>query len=735
MMNFKGAKWITHANAFDRNIIYFKKDFFARDGFIKAELFISGLGFYDFKINDLVVEQGLFKPNISDYKKRKKDELLVEKGNEYFAYYDKYMITNYLKPNSLNELFVRVGTGYFHLNDKLDFAQVDYGKSRLKFLIKLYYRNGVECFISDSSTLSMISKNKSSLFLGDDIDFNDEKCDYKPSIVINEKINLRKEDGEIDRIFDKIPGKTIVKTPRRVILDFGFNHSGNLSGFVKGKKKSKITIKYAESLNDDGTLNLSSSAFQDFISKNERSEKRFVCQKNSYTLSGGKDLLSTYFSYRCYRYVEIEGEDDFDIEDIHSIFIHGDIKQDLFLECDNQVINSLFHKYVLTQYDNFHSGMSTDCPHREKLPYTGDAALVRNNLLYFFDYEKQMHKFLKDIYASQGRDGFIPYSAPDFGVGGGYFWSLSVALIPFSLYERTGKLSYLKEALPHLQRFVEYFSLRLDEDGVVETGGKKWLLGDWLSPETTDVDISFFSTSCYFLSVKYLIEYKKRLGLAVTKDDNKLLSRIKEVIKKRFYHPDTHTFASDKQGETVLGAYLGIVVDPLVKKHIRQTYSQDPHFDTGIVMTPILVNYLLNNSMEDLLFKMLNKTSYPSYSYMMENETTLCEHWSKKWPPFKSNNGGEYIHIDGDTSHCHPMFGSILYDVVKHIIGFDLSDIKNKVIKFNYLRKFGLKYLKIHYKNNYVALKNNILEIEVAKDYKLHFNGVVYMQGKYIIYI
>ena len=107
----------------------------------------------------------------------------------------------------------------------------------------------------------MISKNKSSLFLGDDIDFNDEKCDYKPSVIINEKINLRKEDGEIDRIFDKIPGKIIVKTPRRVILDFGFNHSGNLSGFVKGKKKSKITIKYAESLNDDGTLNLSSSAY------------------------------------------------------------------------------------------------------------------------------------------------------------------------------------------------------------------------------------------------------------------------------------------------------------------------------------------------------------------------------------------------------------------------------------------------------------------------------------------
>ncbi len=734
-MNFKNAKWITYPEKFDRNIIYFKKDFLIHDDLLKAELFISGLGFYDFQINDIYPKQGLFKPNISDYKKRDKSHLLTEKNDCYFAYYDKYDITKYLLKNKSNTLFVRVGTGYFHLNDKLDSAKVDYGQSRLIFVIKMVYKNDVEYVVSDESTLSMLSQNKSSLYLGDDVDFNKEKMSYKKSVVINDIINLKKEEGALDKVFRRIKGNIIYNSPRRLIVDFGFNHSGNLSGYIKGKKGCKIAIKYAEAMNDDGTLNLASSSYEDYKSPNEKEKKIHVYQINRYVLSGNKDLLQTLFSYRCYRYVEIIGEEDFQIKNIYSEFIHGEIKQNLFLKCNNQVINDLYNKYILTQYNNFHSGVSTDCPHREKLSYTGDTALIRNNLLYFFDYEKQMYKFLKDIYASQGKDGFIPYSAPDFATGGGYFWSLSIALIPLSLMYRTGKMSYIKESLPYLEKFVGYFASHLDDRGVVKTDDKFWLLGDWLSPGTSNVDVSFFSTACYYLAIKYLTDFKKILGQGVGQNESDLMNKVKKVLIDNYYHKETHTFANDRQGETVLGAYLDIVDDPLVKKHIEDIYTKNPHFDTGIIMTPMLVDYLINNGMEGLLFKMLNRKDYPSYYYMMNNETTLPEHWKKKWPPFKTNNGSENIQISGDTSHCHPMFGSILYAVIKHIIGLDLTNVNKKIIVFNYKKQFGINEINIKYKNNSIDIKDGKMTINVAKGYQIEFDGKIHQFGKYIIKI
>lgn len=732
-MNFKGAKWITHPARFDRNILYFKKNFFVRNDLAKAELFICGLGFYDFKINGAIPKQGLFKPNLSDYKKRQKSALLIEKEDRYFAYYDKYVITDFLLQNNVNELFVRVGTGYFHLNDKIDSAKVDYGKSRLIFLIKITYQNETEYIVSDESTLSMKSRNQSSLYLGDDINFNEEAEDYKNSIVLNDIIPLKKEQGSLDQVFKQIKGKIIYRSPNRIILDFSFNHSGNLSGYIKGKKNSKITIKYAETLNEDGSLNLVSSSYEDFESKKEKTKKRHVYQINHYVLSGNKDLLETHFSYRCYQYVEISGEDEFVIENLCSEFIHGKIKQNLYFRCDNQVINDLFHKYILTQYDNFHCGVSTDCPHREKLPYTGDTSLIRENLLYFFDYEKQMYKFLQDIYASQGKDGFIPYSAPDFASGGGYFWSLSIALIPLSLYQRTGKLSYLEESLPYLDRFVKYFKSHLDSRGVVKTNDRVWLLGDWLSPETSNVDVSFFSTACYFLAIKYLIDFKTQLNLPAAQNEIDLFHEVKDVLVTNFYHADTHTFAHDIQGETVLGAYLDLVDDPWIEKHIEEIYTKNPYFDTGIIMTPILVRYLLDHHLEELLFRLLNREEYPSYHDMMKNETTLPEHWKKKWPPFKTNNGGADIQISGDTSHCHPMFGSVLYDIISHIVGLDLSKVKNNYIRFEYKNKFNINNINIKYKNNHIDLAGNRLNLSVAKGYQMEFEGNVYQYGNYVI--
>ena len=63
---------------------------------------------------------------------------------------------------------------------------------------------------------------------------------------------------------------------------------------------------------------------------------------------------------------------------------------------------------------------------------------------------------------------------------------------------------------------------------------------------------------------------------------------------------------------------------------------------------------------------------------MMHGETTLCEHWNKKWPG-DTRESGELV--GADVSHCHPMFGSVVSWMYKYIAGLDLSKLcDNQVV-------------------------------------------------------
>ena len=81
----------------------------------------------------------------------------------------------------------------------------------------------------------------------------------------------------------------------------------------------------------------------------------------------------------------------------------------------------------------------------------------------------------------------------------------------------------------------------------MKTNDRLWLLGDWLSPETSNVDVSFFSTACYYLSIKYLTDFKKILGQGVGRNESDLMNKVKKVLIDNYYHK-----------ENKLHSYMGI---------------------------------------------------------------------------------------------------------------------------------------------------------------------------------
>ena len=68
--------------------------------------------------------------------------------------------------------------------------------------------------------------------------------------------------------------------------------------------------------------------------------------------------------------------------------IHSDMPMRVRFSSDNDVLNFLFKASVQSLYSNMHAGIITDCPHREKLGYTGDGQLTADLALTLLDSEK-----------------------------------------------------------------------------------------------------------------------------------------------------------------------------------------------------------------------------------------------------------------------------------------------------------------------------------------------------------
>lgn len=668
-------------------VLEFKKEFEVKKPLRRATLEISGLGFYEAFLNEKKVDDAYYKPFFTDYLPRdasKEPSLVV--GNAYSINLLHNEVLSLLKQGK-NVFRVLLGNGYFQ-NEERPFEPFRgaYGTKRLFYVLTLFYEDGSkETFGSDPTTLVRKTAILSGLYRGNAVDFTKNDGDFVPSMVLPSPSSSRLfySDVALDHVEERLQPLRQERRGDTLFLDFGKNHSGGISCRLKGPRGTRIEIAHAEVLNPDGSLNMATSRYEEVDASGKLLDR--IDQISHYTLSGGWDTIEPLFNWFCYRYVEIRGIQNVEIQNLESLFIHSAFPVVGTFSSSSPILNEIHDKSVLTFKDNLHAGILSDCPHREKRPYTGDGAIVEEAMLDVFDSVSFYKKWLKDILSSQRSDGFVPYTAPHIAGGGGYAWSMAIVDVPLHLFERTGEKSILLESLSGIEKWVGFLSKHADR-GIVGTNGQVWLLGDWLTPEITVFNVPLMSSCCYYHSLDVLIHFLEILG-----EQEKLPAlekerqEVREAINSTFFDPKTGHYADGKQGEDVLPLYYGITEEkdvPALQEKIRGIYRGNRyHLDTGIVMTPKLLDYLFSHNMEEIALKILLNETYPSYAWMLQGETTLSEHWSKKWIDFKV--GDRLIKGGGDLSHCHPMFGSVVDVLYKHLSGLDLSHLYEKKIVFS----------------------------------------------------
>lgn len=680
------GKWIENNN-FDGRVAEFVKSFIVDDKVLSARLYIVGLGFYSSTINAKKTDEWYFKPVLTDFDDRRGlTKSWYDEDN--FANGKKSVCYNTFDVSSLiqcgeNELRILLGTGWYCNEDK-DFVDPSftYGKPKLFFELHITTKIGLTIIKSDESVLVRNTAFRSNMYAGDFFDFTAcEENFINATLCVPPSGKLVPTLVEMDLVKETLIPVQSKRNENVLLLDFGKNHTGGLKLKVKGERGTRLKVKYYEVLDKNGEPNPRTCRWGAYLDGKELIG--YIDQEAEYILSGNEDKIEPLFRWSCYRYAEIILPKNCEILSVESLFICMDIEQDGEFNCSNKILNDLFQFFVLTQRDNLHCGVPSDCPHREKLPYTGDGQLTAETTMYVFKAENLYRKWLRDIIASQGKNGFVPYTAPYISGGGGFWWCNAMTVVPLELYKMTGDISILRDSIQSACSLVEYYNQCHDKDYIIKRTCVAWLLGDWLAPEVIASNINYINTFAFYAAVSQTREMARILSQneIIQKMDDLLLN-IKTAINNNFFNKEKIQYGNGVQGENLLPLMYGIVDDEFADKLLEKViehYQKTRCFDTGIVLTPALLEFLTSVGETDLAFDIMTREEYPSFAWMMKGETTLCEHWSKYWPKTSRAEGEEEV-LTGDVSHCHPMYGSVVAWLYKHVAGLDLSELYNKTI-------------------------------------------------------
>ncbi len=624
----------------------------------KAMAYVTGLGYFELYLNGKKVGNDVLVPNQTNYGKRPglidQNIPLPDDFREYKVMYLAYDVTNQLN-QGFNAVGGILGNGFY--NPAKYWAQ-GYGTPRFLMQIHITYDDGTEkVVVSDQSWKTAKSPILMDMvYYGEHYDARLEQpgwctAGFDDSAWKNAAIRkapfgkLAAHTAHTDKVVEQLQPIRIEKMYNgNYMVDFGQEVSGWVKlNNVEGPAGHKITIKY-----------LSNTFSGD----------------NSYVFSGeGKENYSARFNWFIFRQVEIENWPGvLAPEQITAEVVNTFVEKSADFETSNPMFNELNRAWQRTQTDNMHGGIASDCPHRERSPYTGDGQVSCVTVMHNFDTKNFYHKWIQDIIGAQEvKTGYVPNGAPwQPGCGGGVAWGAAINIMPWEFYKHFGSQDILEDAYPAMKEYIRYMQQWVNDKGImhqqrVGKDGKvlKWFnLGEWVTPGQLPPDElvhTFYFWRCADLTAKSA----KMLG---KNDEAEKFAALAEKTKQAFM---THFWQEEKgtygdAGANIFALKMGVPDDKYnrvisaLKANIKANAG---HLDTGIFGTQFFFETLSDNGLHELAYEAINKTDEPSYGRWLElGATTTWEQWST------------------DGSHNHPMFGGGLSWFYRKLAGMNADE-------------------------------------------------------------
>jgi len=618
------------------NAIYLRKEFNVEKQIEAAKLYISGLGYYELRLNGKKIGDRILEPAQTDYNK--------------IALYSTYDIIDHLQER--NAIGVILGNGRC-----VELYGYDFPK--LIVQIQIQYTDGTsEIICTDESwKLSTGPILENGIYYGEKFDarlempgwdnpnFEDSAWD---NVSVVEGYNLASQLMQPIQITKVMtPQKVESPQPGMYIYDFGQNFTGFIRLKVQGPRGCQVKVRFAELIKEDGTLNTATN--------------RSAPVTDIYILKGEREeIYQPHFTYHGFRYVELTGFPGVPSKDsIEGYFFHSNVPKVGEFFCSNELINKIHTNIIWGQLSNLMS-IPTDCPQRdERHGWMGDAQIVSEEAMLNFDMALFYTKYLRDIQLSQKEDGSISDVVPPHWpiYPADPAWGSAYITIAWHIYWYYSDIRVLKEHYESFKLYIEFLS-NTSKDNILSIGK----YGDWCPPmcivsKRTPIDL--VSTWYYYHDTLIFSKIAKILGN--DKDCtyySEKAKEIKDAFNREFlmhtykYIKVSFTDRAISQTSNVLPLSLNMVPENREKEILNSLIEAirghyDYHMDTGLVGTRYILEVLTENGYPEIAYKMITQTSFPSLGYMIkEGATTIWGRWEK-------------LESSGMNSQNHIMLGSV----------------------------------------------------------------------------
>lgn len=659
------AKWIGSEETYNRvaaenNITdpWFRKTLELRKQPGKATIFVASVGYHELYVNGERIGDEVLAPAVTDHTKR--------------ARYVAYDIADKLKRGK-NVIALWLGTswsifpGYILHEDR---PLTPIVSAQLAIYEDVAPGDGTQPVvkvITDASWKTHPSPNRllgkwDFRNMGGEIwdarneisDWNEASCDetfWKPATVYPTELKLSPQTVEGNRLFDEIrPVSIKEQADGSFRVDMGVNFAGWTEVDVEGRAGDTIRFLYSEREQDEMTFNLHSA----------------------YVIgASGKGTFRNRFNYSSGRWITIRGLDDApDISDIRGWMVRTGYGNAAQFDSSDTLQNWIYDRVRWTFENLSLGGFIVDCPQRERMGYGGDAHATSETGMFNYQLGAFYTKWMQDWRDVQGTEpmvgnmldtsyarkavtsgrlmnnGVLPHTAPTYWGGGGPAWGGIVVTLPWFMYQHYGDTLVLTDNFELIQGWLGFLKSHTEDDLLQRFGGKWDFLGDWLWPNATAEGMNndkpetlCLNNAYYVFNLRTAAKIARIIGRgteATTWETQAEASA--SAMHARFFNAADNSYA-DGSMANLAAALLAEVPPASLRDQVMLRLEKEildvrnGHIHAGITGGALLFKLLRNEGRDDLIYRMVSQTTYPSWGYMKANgATTIWEMWEKDLP-------------------------------------------------------------------------------------------------------
>ncbi len=625
-----------------------RKDFQAKRGLKRARLYATALGFHEIWINGKRANDEYLAPGKAAW------DGFMGRNPEYvkrLLQYQVYDVSSLIQEGS-NAVGAILGNGWYNGMN----VNMSYRKPALKLELEMVYEDGSrELIVSDESWKSFSSPVVfDNIHFGEVYDARLEQAGWADSGFDDsdwlkaENIGARYDYwnavseeplliGQVMppvRAVEVIEPTSIEQTEEgQYLVDFGQLISGIVRLKIKDAPAGQVLkMHYGYSAN--------------------RLNDRFGnSHEDIYICRGAKEeIWEKKFGWGTIRYAQITGyPGDLEKEDIQLLVLHNDFRKTGKFACSNDLVNELWVSAVNTFRGNTH--YHTYDTERERMNW--GPSVLHPFRMANWAYELIGHARYQVLFQDSG-EWAVPH-AEDI-----------IVAAPWNAWLFYEDQRFVDESFPKMQLLVDR---RLDRPDWAELwwGG----LGNWKSIDQASPE-AIFGQTWHYITTRWI----GKLALATGREQKgqDYLARLPEIasqFNENLIQPEVPTIAGDSQASLAMGLYLGIVPDDLLPdladrlvytvaqadEHLRQKFSRDGdrylwlgeheqlrwkknpakyeelredclesggesldyHMTVGPFGCPFLFHALERIGRQDVAYRLLTQTSYPSLGYMMRS--------------------------------------------------------------------------------------------------------------------